>query len=140
MGKNDVVGFFDGSCEPINPGGAARWGFVLYIGNERIARTGFIGEGAGMTNNIAEYRALIELLKEMDRRNISGEVCGDSDMVINMTTRRWGKKHPHKKALHLLPLLEEARCLYDKLRVTLYWIPREENEEADEMSKMGVDI
>lgn len=132
-----MIAYFDGSCEPINPGGTARYGWAI-VDSEKVKYSGWglIGEGVGMTNNIAEYHALIRLLHFIDHYTPDvQEIRGDSLMIINMATGVWGKKKPHKKAPHLLPLCIEARELVQKLRIPIRWIPREENGIADELSK-----
>lgn len=60
-----IKAYFDGSCEPVNPGGTARFGFVVLEEEEVLyGQGGVIGSGDGMTNNVAEYHGLIECLKE----------------------------------------------------------------------------
>lgn len=132
--------FFDGSCEPVNPGGTARWGYAV-LNDDVIVKTdhGTIGKGEGMTNNVAEYQALIECLRYLTSHHKDDliEISGDSNMIINMTTGKWGKKKPHKGSPHLKPLLIEARKLFNELdNVDLFWIPREENQLADYLSKL----
>lgn len=133
-------GYFDGSCEPINPGGVGKFGWaILGDGGIEHAGHGTCGFGKGMTNNIAEYHGLINILKEIDYLQMSDEidcVYGDSLMVVNMATGKWGKKNPHKHAPHLLPLCLEARELVEKLGITVEWISREENTVADYYSKL----
>jgi len=135
----DIQAFFDGSCEPVNPGGIARWGFALLEDDEVIHTDhGLIGEGDGMTNNVAEYHALLHCLQYLSENHADDfiEIYGDSKMVINMTTGLWGKKKPHKKYPHLLKLLMPARELYSKLdNCSIAWIPRELNAIADALSK-----
>ena len=137
----DLKVFFDGSCEPVNPGGTAKWG-VAIIENETIIKTlsGTIGKGEGMTNNVAEYHGLIAALEYLKEHHIDDyiEVFGDSNMVINMTTGAWGKKNPHKKMPHLIPLVTKTRELFVSFEnLTIEWIPREQNGIADFLSKQG---
>lgn len=136
-----VRGYFDGSCEPVNPGGEAKWGFAVIDEDDCVLQIGHgrIGKGEGMTNNIAEYQALIECLRYLNQYHEDDliEVYGDSKMVLMMTEGSWGRKRPHNKAKHLKPLLDEARKLYNNLdNCALYWIPREENQLADYLSKL----
>lgn len=138
---NDIRAYFDGSCEPINPGGTAKWGFIVHTGMfSGYCDHGSVGKGEGMTNNVAEYWALKECLKYLvaNHKDDNIEIFGDSDMVINMVSGKWGRRKPHKKAPHLIPLLREC-LLYMSLlpNCTIEWIPREENAEADELSKRG---
>lgn len=147
--------FFDGSCEPVNPGGTAAWGFVIKDGNGRTLRaaSGVVGSGRGMTNNVAEYRGLIAALRELESFNEKEfvQIYGDSKLVICHLNREWGWEksrsgktvlgwNPHRSAPHLRMLLDEAMSLLDK-RPTGFsasWIPREENWECDALSKAHV--
>lgn len=135
----NIQAFFDGSCEPVNPGGTARWGFVIMNDQELLyAGHGIIGSGPGMTNNVAEYHALIQCLTYLKENHADDfiEVFGDSAMVINMTTGVLGKKKPHKKMPHLLPLLLKARDLFSYFdSCSIEWVPREQNQLADYYSK-----
>src|SRR5438067_6662986 len=61
-----VVAYFDGCCEPTNPGGYACGGW--WAPAQAAAPGGFsgarcYGHGAGMTNNVAEYNAALDALR-----------------------------------------------------------------------------
>jgi ribonuclease HI len=134
-----IKGFFDGSCEPVNPGGTAKWGFVTTEDEEMLhGQGGYIGSGEGMTNNIAEYEGLIHLLKYLVENHSTDfiEVFGDSKMVVLMTNGTWGKKKPHKNYPHLQERLLHARKLFSSFdNISITWIPREQNQLADYYSK-----
>lgn len=134
--------YFDGACEPVNPGGTASYGWLIKKDGKTIASGHeVIGVGEGMTNNLAEYRGLIEGLKACKKLNKIGKIIisGDSVMVCNMVSRKWGWKKkkwkPHSKFPHLKKLLDEAHMLLVDVEHEVKWIPREENFEADELSK-----
>ena len=56
--------FFDGACEPVNPGGTASYGWVIKKdGKTILSGSGIVGSGEGMTNNVGEYHGLIEGIK-----------------------------------------------------------------------------
>ncbi|MCU4139579.1 MAG: Ribonuclease HI [Methanophagales archaeon] len=56
--------YFDGLTEPKNPGGYGTYGFVVKVDGEVVKRgKGFIGKGAGITNNVCEYIALLRALE-----------------------------------------------------------------------------
>lgn len=148
MGENPILTiYFDGSCEPVNPGGTAAWGYVVYEnGTEVHSDYGIIGSGPGMTNNVAEYKGLIESLKWVNDNYPSNqlEIKGDSKLVIFMVAKKWGwlgkKKKiylPHKKFPHLKALLDESLELLKYKKYSLSWVPREMNSRADELSKMA---
>ncbi len=56
----------DGLCEPVNPGGIATYGYVIRdeSGSLIAKKSGVVGKGAGMSNNVAEYAALCLFLFE----------------------------------------------------------------------------
>ncbi len=137
--------YFDGACEPVNPGGTAAYGWVLQEGGKIVQEgSGVVGVGAGMTNNIAEYRGLIEGLKAFRASGRKGPLVirGDSNLVVSMASKRWGwnrkktKWVPHDDMPHLKKLLDETLELLAGLEHTLEWIPREKNGEADRLSKV----
>ena len=148
--------YYDGACGPRNPGGTATYAWILkeYVGKKlhKVERdSGVIGSGEGMTNNVAEYHAVLEGLRDVVTKYKMGQikisklyVIGDSSMVCNMISFKWGWYkgvwRPHKKALHLKTYLVEIAKLMKFLvkegfKVRVKWIPRDENHEADEMTK-----
>jgi ribonuclease HI len=144
---DDFTCYFDGSCGPINPGGKARYGWL--IKDERGEVVAFesrhIGTGQGMTNNVAEYAGLYCLLRFIQRNNLLGHfrIQGDSLMVVNMATKRWGRKNPHKDHPHLLawllPIHQMLAEPIDGQKYSVAWIEREKNQEADTLSNLSYD-
>jgi ribonuclease HI len=134
-----LVAHFDGSCGPTNPGGTARYGYVIRRDHELIHRaSGVVGTGAGMTNNVAEASGALELMRYLlDRCSYATEVWiyGDSSIVINKLRGPRSSKQP--KGCYA-PLMTEAQAVAAQLskRHPTYfqWIPREQNTEADELS------
>ena len=128
---------FDGSIWPKNPGGHTGWGFVIMIpGQPYIRRCGYVGEGAGMSNNVAEYSGLINgmaMAKAVGVKNLA--VRGDSQLVINqMGDKKWACG-----AVNLVPLKAKADYLVKMFeRVKFEWNERESNTASDDLSKMGV--
>lgn len=136
--------YFDGACEPINPGGTASYGWLLKQDGKILqSGSGIVGTGEGMTNNIAEYQGLIEGIETFLKLKSTEKLIikGDSSLVINMVKKHWGwnKKKtvwkPHDKIPHLRELLEEVHRLLDKVDFDAQWVPRELNTEADALSK-----
>ena len=83
--------YFDGACEPINPGGTASYGWIIRKNGKVIAKDAqIVGSGEGMTNNVAEYKSLITALKTLSSLKIKDRirVCGDSDLVCNMVSKK----------------------------------------------------
>lgn len=126
--------WFDGACEPYNPGGHGTWGVVVKQGEETVAEArGYIGEGDGVTNNVAEYTALLEALTyardDLDADTVY--VYGDSQLVIRQMTGRY-----NVNSGNLLPLWREAQSIARDLdTVHFEWVPREQNQHADALSK-----
>jgi ribonuclease HI len=136
--------YFDGACEPINPGGTASYGYLVkQDGKTIIQGSKIIGTGKGMTNNVAEYTGLIEAVKAISNLNKREKlrICGDSNIVCNTIAKKWGwnkKKtlwNPHKNAPHLKPLLEEALNLLKSFDYEIKWISSKDNQQADWLSK-----
>lgn len=126
---------FDGLCEPGNPGGVAAYGF-------QVLRDGVVvHEGSGLaappgpsaTNNVAEFRALLEGLRWLESQGATRPlVRGDSKLIVNTVNGVWNLKAPHLREMH-----DEARLLLARLRGKLVWVPREQNTEADRLSRVG---
>ena len=127
--------FCDGACEPKNPGGVPAWGFVIYHDGRWIGEDCGIW-GKGETNNIAEYAGLIEAFKYLVDNGLTRErvkVLSDSRLLINQLTGFWGIN-----ADHLFELWGQAKDLERKFPKVLYaWIPREQNEYADALSRQA---
>ncbi|WP_019631251.1 bifunctional RNase H/acid phosphatase [Actinomadura atramentaria] len=89
------------------------------------------------TNNVAEYRGLIEGLRlaaELDPA-ARVEVRMDSKLVVEQMSGRWKIKHPD-----MVPLALEAREIAGTLgSVTYSWIPRNRNAAADRLANEAMD-
>jgi ribonuclease HI len=129
--------FFDGACEPVNPGGVATYGWIILDRGEVLADgCGVHCEGPRATNNVAEYVALGFGLRRLQDLGWGGRlsVYGDSQLVIKQLAGEWACNKPHLRKLR-------DRCL-DILHgicpgksYTLTWVPREENAAADALSR-----
>ncbi|MEQ9729758.1 MAG: ribonuclease HI family protein [Candidatus Methanoperedens sp.] len=124
--------FFDGACRG-NPGPMAI-GVVLLENGKKVKEVSKrIGTG---TNNIAEWRALIEGLKLAKAEGcMELEVRGDSQLIIKQISGKF-----RVKSDNLVPLFNEARKLcmgFEELR--LKWVRREENLYADTLSNKALD-
>jgi len=127
--------FFDGSCGPTNPGGKACFGFVLFEGQNEVYRgRGLECQGPSATNNVAEYAGLKRALIYLQTTGYKGplQIVGDSNLVISQVNGEWKCKKPH-----LQTYLKEVHTLLDEFESwDAWWIPREENYIADELSKV----
>lgn len=127
--------YFDGLCQPVNPGGVATYGYVVYQDNEVIKKGyGVVGEGKEMTNNVAEYTALKKAMEWVTSQGIRDKITikGDSQLVINQLKGKWKVKSQTSK--NFVPQIREL--LKDK-EVELVWIPREKNSEADKLCNIA---
>jgi ribonuclease HI len=138
--------FCDGSCTPVNPGGYACCAFVAFEGDVSGAagvnrpepiysQHGCIGRGDGMTNNIAEYRAVRAALRWVAkfRKDDEVQIFTDSQLVVYQSTGRWECHAEHLKNY-------QAECAFylSKLpNATLGWIPRDQNDVADALTRIA---
>lgn len=130
-------GYCDGSIVPKNPGGHAVGGWVLRDQNGDLIAKGTVDLGSSptVTNNEAEYAAIEGLLKYMIEEELAYGtliVCSDSQLVVNQLTDVYKCNAPNlqkyrEDILRLLPSFDNE--------VLFKWIPREENKEADAVSR-----
>lgn len=133
-----VTGYFDGLCEPINPGGIATFGYVIYINEIKYIGYGLAAEpfSINSTNNVAEYKGIICLMQRMLLLNVTEPIImGDSQLVIKQINGEYKVKSHRIK-----PLYEKAMELKKELRAIVKWIPREYNKEADKLSRIAYDL
>ena len=120
----------------MNPGGIATYGYVIKdaAGSLVAKKAGFVGKGSLMSNNVAEYAALCESLDLLLRRHMDDlaiVVRSDSTLVVNQMAGRWKFHKGLYKANYL-----RARLLAGKFtRLSFQWVPREQNEEADLLTR-----
>lgn len=97
-----------------------------------MAQGGYCGVGPKMSNNVAEYSAFIAVAEEIIKHSGVAIIRGDSKLVINQLNGAWNVNG----GLYL-PFYEKAMILWKKLRARteLTWIPRNENDVCDYLSK-----
>ena len=120
--------YFDGAADP-NPGHSA-FGFShVSDGNEVAFQCGYLGI---TTNNVAEYRALLQALLYCQTNSIKNvEIYGDSQLVVNQVN---GVYKTRNKCLK--DLCEMCKKLISELNVSVHWVYREDNQRADYLSKL----
>jgi ribonuclease HI len=135
----DFVGYFDGACEPTNPGGTMAFGAVVIRGGERIWQSSGIAVSpptGPTTNNLAEYTALVQLLgyfldERLTDREI--EVRGDSKLVIEQMWGTWSISEDR-------PYAHGARAAQGLLKhftnIRGIWVPRDQNQLADRLTRV----
>lgn len=124
-----------------NPGPAGAGAVVFDSIGKRVAEVSdYLGE---TTNNVAEYEALIRGLKALVAGFREGHfkdahvtVRMDSKLVIEQMKGAYKVKHPN-----LIPRYLEARNVIVRNfgRVSFEHIPREKNEDADELANKAMD-
>jgi ribonuclease HI len=117
-----------------NPGPAA-YAYVLEADDNTVLAAH--GEAIGVaTNNVAEYRALVEGLRKAVEVGVDElEVVSDSELLVHQMRGEYKVKN---EALKLLWV--DAQELADKLRkVTFTAVRREHNELADRLVNEALD-
>ncbi len=131
--------YFDGSCEPKNPGGIATYGWLII--NESGSRLAYgygeVGRGGTISNNVSEYQALIkslEAVRDLGLNNSELTILGDSQLIVNQVNGHWAINKDHLRQLKL-----QACSLLDSFnsQKIISWIPREQNQHADDLSKLA---
>jgi ribonuclease HI len=137
--------FCDAATEPVNPGGYGCCAFIAYPGevsgregakrpDPLYEKYGCVGKGAGITNNVCEYRAVVGALKWAVKYapGVDVEVRTDSQLVVQQVTGAWACN-----ADHLRGYRDEAKELMRAHgKISLRWIPRDENWVADYLTRV----
>jgi len=123
--------YTDGLAEP-NPG-IGTYGFTIYKNGRRLTDGhGFAGEP--VTNNFAEYEGLVKALQKV--REYPDEeivVYSDSKLVVNQMEGVW----KFKKGAYVDKFLKARELAKTFPHIRFKWIRREENSEADELSRVA---
>lgn len=135
-----LIVYFDGACEPRNPGGYGTWGWVLKdaaTGETLETGQGCDGFGTGRTNNRSEYLALGFALRHLNDSGWTGtlECRGDSQLVCYQIYGSWQCNKDHLRKLR-----DRCRQLLQELAPgthRIVWVPRDQNQEADQLSQLA---
>lgn len=128
----------DGACEPDNPGGHMGMGALIKgeDGFIEMAHSAYRAANSNNTNNTAEYGSLYYVLKWF----IDNELCskkitvhGDSKLVMFQMAGTWRIKESNAKYLPAAKICKEMVKKFSNIKFV--WIPREQNEECDALSK-----
>ncbi len=139
-GDATVVVHFDGACQRANAQALATYGFTIEGIGEPIEGCGLaVPPGAPHpTNNVAEYVGAICALERLRSEGFRGHVIlrGDSQLVIRQMTGEYRVESEHLHAYHdrLGQLVREFAL------VRFEWVPREQNERADALSKVALEL
>ena len=119
-----------------NPGGHGYTGWVVrdHDGQVLYKRSDDLGVHPKMSNNVAEYGAVLAALNWLVREGMTDqevEIRTDSQLIVRQLCDVYQCHQEH------LRRLREACWMQAKKfpKVTYIWIPREQNGEADELSK-----
>lgn len=149
MGQRITI-FCDGATEPVNPGGEGCCAFVAFEGEVSGARGqprpepikcayALIGRSPEMTNNIAEWRAVLAALRWAENYLVLNpelqiEVRTDSQLVVKQANGVWGCH-----AEHLVKFRDAVQTILrrEKRSIELVWVPREQNDVADALTRLA---
>ena len=128
--------YFDGLCQPINPGGISCYAFLVKSGGRTIySDYGIAVEpfSQDSTNNVAEYTALVKALQWLLEKNLGStkvEIKSDSQLIVNQLTGDY-----KVKSKRIMSLYKQVLLLKSKFQdIEIKWVPREENREADRLT------
>ena len=118
-----------------NPGAS---GVGVIVRNEQgdliLSRSGYIGE---TTNNVAEYSALLLLLRSMQTIPCTRLVVqSDSELMVRQVNGQYKAKDPKLKKLFLEVQRLKSIAPYS---FELHYVPRELNSETDRLANEGID-
>jgi len=133
------VAHFDGCCEPVNPGGNMGVGAVIKQNGKKLFQySHFIRAKPHNTNNVAEYLGMEAILDFIISNEWEGRILtvyGDSKLVIEQLFGTWkvrgGLYVPF--FVSCKNKLAQARAMNNS--IDGIWIPREQNFDADTLSK-----
>lgn len=126
----------DGSIRPKNPGGYAGGGYVVRSLQKHI-KTGYVdlGQSPEMTNNIAEYAAVLASLEYLVDNNLIDHcifVRTDSNLVVHQLNKKYKCYNKNLKIYR-----DKIWELVKKFKeVHFQWVPRKDNTEADAASRV----
>jgi len=128
----------DGSCETQSRTGG--WAAVLRSGtHERVLQ----GSAGDTTANAMELTAVVEGLSALKKLDATVQVFTDSSYVVKGATQwlpGWmarGWKNARGQEIAHLTLWQRLKTLLDQHHVTLTWVPREDNTQADQLAQQA---
>ncbi|ARM75812.1 ribonuclease HI [Acidianus manzaensis] len=134
-----AIGYFDGLCEPKNPGGISTYGYVINVENRKISGFGLAEKpwSPNATNNVAEYMGVFCLIDMLLKLNIrEATIYGDSQLVIKQLNGEYKIKSPR-----LIPIFNNIMKLKNEFYILEFkWIPREMNKEADKLTRIAYNL
>ena len=119
--------------EPTNPG-TGTFGYVIYDSVRKLAEGSGLA-GHNVTSNFAEYTALAEALKRLMALGVEGDVLirSDSKLLVGHMSEGWKVKG----GMYVEKLKEVRDLMKGFGSIRFEWIPREENQEADLLTRIA---
>ena len=129
--------YCDSAIQPINPCGLLTWAFLVKHEKETIySEAQIVGWGRGQTSNKGEALAVLAamnwLLQLPLEKRFPVLLHSDSQLTVKHCTGQCACNDETLLGIH--GLIERAQFKYGK-KITIHWIPREKNKEADELSR-----
>jgi ribonuclease HI len=121
-------------CSKGNPGPAAI-GVAVYRNDERLPAFTISDAVGTLTNNQAEYRALIRALEyAVSVKAADVEIRSDSQLIVRQMDGSY-----RVKDIDLKPLYQEAKRLAGQIaNFSINYVPREYNRQADKLANMAL--
>jgi ribonuclease HI len=133
-----VVVTFDGAAQRTPIGQVAAYGFTADGPGRAHQEYGLAvaPDSPRATNNVAEYTGAIRALEWLTGSGFRGRVVvrGDSELVIRQMRGEYEVRTPHLREYHAH--LQRLATQFES--VSFEWIPRTQNQRADELSKAGI--
>lgn len=130
--QNQWTIFSDGASRG-NPGPAGCGAVIIKPDGSKIELKQNIGRA---TNNVAEYKALILALKELQNHDVPHLlVKADSELMIKQLRREYKVKNAG-----IIPLFQEIQGLLKNIGSAKFeHVRREFNKDADHLANMAID-
>ncbi len=136
-----IIVYVDGAARG-NPGPAGA-GILILNGKENTIKKYSEYLGDNLTNNQAEYKALIFSLKKIkllfgkkNIKKIKVEINTDSELLLKQMQGKFKIKEPKIQSL----FLETWNLKLDYKEINFKLIPRSKNEIADQLANQALDL
>jgi ribonuclease HI len=116
-----------------NPG-RGTYAYIIYQDEKKVAEEGgFAGES--VTNNFAEYLALVKVLEKLKSLKIEDDIVirSDSRLLIGQMAGGWKVR----KGAYIEKHREAKELARQFGSITFEWIRREENTDADLLTRVA---
>jgi ribonuclease HI len=129
-----VTAYIDGLSQG-NPG-TGTFAYVIYDGSKKLAEGSGLA-GREVTNNYAEYTALAEALKKLKALSVEGDVLirSDSTLLVGQMNEGWKVKG----GMYVSKLKDVKDLMKEFGSIRFEWVPREQNQEADLLTKIALE-